>query len=239
MSTDRLLTSWAVVVGVLLAVGGACGLNSTAQQPAERPEPHARVLGAPTALARLQHAGLVRDLPESSATYSRAAYGPSLSSADPDHNGCSTREDIMARDLVDRTVEGACNVVRGVLHDPYTGRDVTYNEAVYSGSVQVDHVVPLSYAWRAGAESWDRAKRVQFANDQRLNLLAVEGRANAGKGDSGPGMGPGQWLPLNQEFRCTYARRWAQVLYAYRLRVDPDDFDSLVLLLNHCNRVTS
>jgi hypothetical protein len=67
-------------------------------------------------------------------------------------------------------------------------------------------------------KQWDRAKRVQFANDQARNLLAVDGKANAGKGDSGPG----EWLPVNQGFRCKYARDWAQVLYAYRLHVAPD-----------------
>jgi hypothetical protein len=138
---------------------------------------------------------------------------------------------VMGRDLVDKTVTGVCNVVRGILHDPYTDRDVTYDESVYSGSVQIDHIVPLSYAWRAGAEQWDKSKRVEFANDQARNLLAVDGRANAGKGDSGPG----EWLPVNAGFRCKYARDWAQVLYAYRLHVAPADYDSLNLLLQHCN----
>jgi hypothetical protein len=138
----------------------------------------------------------------------------------------------MGRDLVDKTVTGVCNVVRGILHDPYTDRDVTYDESVYSGSVQIDHIVPLSYAWRAGAEQWDKSKRVEFANDQARNLLAVDGRANAGKGDSGPG----EWLPVNAGFRCKYARDWAQVLYAYRLHVAPADYDSLNLLLQQTSR---
>jgi hypothetical protein len=139
----------------------------------------------------------------------------------------------MARDLVAKTVTGVCNVVKGTLHDPYTGRDVTYDESVYSGSVQIDHVESLSEAWRAGAEQWDKAKRVQFANDP-ANLLAVDGRANDGKGDSGPA----EWLPLNKAFRCTYARKRVQIAYAYRLKVPPTDYDALALLLDHCKAGT-
>jgi hypothetical protein len=188
----------AVTVGVVLALAAACGVSGrddslklpsssgpvpnvtvhtgSPPRPVRSHRPRARKLGAPTALARLKRAGLVQPLPSSSSTYSRSAFGASLSSADPDRNGCSTREDVMARDLVDKTVAGVCNVVKGTLHDPYTGRDVTYDESVYSGSVQIDHMVPLSYAWRAGAESWDKSKRVEFANDQARNLLAVDGR---------------------------------------------------------------
>jgi hypothetical protein len=232
----------AVTAGIVLALAAACsvGSKSTGYRSDTSAPVHAspsrapRGLGAPTALLRLKRAGLVQPIPTSSASYSRSAFGTGLSSADPDRNGCSTREDVMGRDLVDKTVRGVCNVVGGVLHDPYTGRDIRYNEAVYSGSVQIDHVVPLSYAWRAGAEGWDKAKRVQFANDQARNLLAVDGRANAGKGDSGPG----EWLPINKAFRCRYARDWAQVLYAYRLHVAPADYDSLDLLLQHCNTRT-
>jgi hypothetical protein len=247
----------AVTAGLVLALAAACGVsgrddslqvpsssgpvpNVTVHTGAPQPRPQhrrthrPRKLGAPTALARLKRAGLVQPIPSSSSTYSRSAFGSSLSSADPDRNGCATREDVMARDLVNKTVTGICNVVKGILHDPYTGRDVAYDESVYSGSVQIDHMVPLSYAWRAGAEQWDKAKRVEFANDQDRNLLAVDGRANAGKGDSGPG----EWLPLNQSFRCKYARDWAQVLYAYRLHVAPVDYDSLGLLLDHCKAGT-
>jgi hypothetical protein len=244
----------AVTVGLVLAAAAACGVSgrddSLELPSSSGPVPNVTVhtgspprpvrsrgprgLGAPTALLRLKRAGLVQPIPASSSTYSRSAFGASLSSADPDRNGCATREDVMARDLVNKTVTGVCNVVRGVLHDPYTGRDVTYDESVYSGSVQIDHVVPLSYAWRAGAERWDKAKRVEFANDEDRNLLAVDGRANAGKGDSGPG----EWLPVNQGFRCKYARDWAQVLYAYRLHVAPSDYDSLGLLLDHCKAGT-
>jgi hypothetical protein len=243
----------AVAVGIVLALAAACGVSAPdgpvpespdrstgvtrAGSPVPSPSPHrrhhhrhrARGLGAPTALLRLKRAGLVQPIPTSSAT----AFGSSLSSADPDRNGCATREDVMARDLVNKTVTGVCNVVRGVLHDPYTGRDVTYDESVYSGSVQIDHVVSLSEAWRAGAEQWTKPKRVQFANDP-ANLLAVDGRANAGKGDSGPA----EWLPLNKAFRCTYARKRVQIAYAYRLHVAPADYDSLALLLDHCKAGT-
>ena len=53
--------------------------------------------------------------------YSRAAFGPAW--ADVDRNGCDTRNDILARDLVRLRMDGDCKVTGGVLApEPYTGR---------------------------------------------------------------------------------------------------------------------
>lgn len=43
-------------------------------------------------------------------------------------------------------------------------------------------MVALSDAWQKGAARWSEARRRAFANDPR-NLLAVDGRLNAQKGD--------------------------------------------------------
>lgn len=204
----RLLAALAVV----LAVGGCATPRHAA---AARPE-----LGAPTALSRLHIAPPVND-----GTYVRSAFGAGW--IDADHNGCSTREDIMARDLVAKALNG-CNVVAGTLRDPYTARVIRYSEH-QSYTVQIDHIVPLAYAWRHGAEGWTRAQRVAFANDPH-ELLAVDGRANASKGDSGPG----EWMPINKAFACTYARRFVAAAYTYRLTVTRADHDALQLALDTC-----
>lgn len=178
-------------------------------------------LGAPTALSRIRVADAVDD-----GTYERSEFGYDW--LDLDGDGCNTREEIMARDLTDTERPDGCNVVAGVLDDPYTGRSITYSESDPT-AVQIDHVYPLSLAWQHGAEQWSDERREAFANDPR-NLIAADGPTNASKGDSGPA----DWMPLDRDFVCTYARRYAQVAYAYRLTISAADRDSLRLALGTC-----
>jgi hypothetical protein len=134
-------------------------------------------------------------------------------------NGCDTRNDLLARDGQDlRFRSGSdCVVVSMTLHDPYTGKDITWKKAKAT-EVQIDHVVPLSYAWQMGAARWDKAKRQRLANDV-LNLLPVSGSTNSAKRDSGPA----SWLPPSKAIRCSYAVRFAQVAAQYELSVTAVD----------------
>lgn len=134
-------------------------------------------------------------------------------------NGCDTRNDILKRDGQElRFRSGSdCVVVSMTLADPYTGKEIAWKKAK-AAEVQIDHVVPLSYAWQMGAARWDEGKRQRIANDP-LNLLPVEGRANSAKGDSGPA----SWLPPNKSIRCAYAVRFAQVALEYELPVTAAD----------------
>ena len=76
---------------------------------------------------------------------------------------------------------GSCEIVTGVLKDPYTGRAIRFRFGGAS-EVEIDHVVALSNAWQTGAQSWDKAaRRERFANDP-LNLLAVDGTAELAEG---------------------------------------------------------
>ncbi|MEU8522111.1 HNH endonuclease family protein [Streptomyces sp. NBC_01216] len=139
-------------------------------------------------------------------------------------NGCDTRNDLLK--LHGRTVrfrDGSdCVVVSMDLYDPYTGKDISWKKAE-AAEVQIDHVVPLSYSWQLGSARWPESKRKQLANDV-LNLLPVEGRANAAKGDSGPAT----WLPPNKPIRCAYAVRFAQVALKYELPVTVADKQAML-----------
>jgi hypothetical protein len=150
---------------------------------------------------------------------------------DVDANGCGTRDDILSRDLVGVTKRDRCVVVSGVLHDPYTGRDITFSKADAT-AVQIDHVVPLSLAWQLGAAQWSQGERVAFANDP-ANLLAVDGPSNEQKSDSGPDA----WLPANKAYRCTYVIRFIRVANAYRLRVTASMRDMIGSQLDTCTTV--
>jgi hypothetical protein len=145
-------------------------------------------------------------------------------------NGCDTRDDILRRDLSNVVPPSGCAVLSGVLHDPYTGRDIQFNRDEGTDVlVQIDHVVPLLNAWETGAQQWDVVKRTQFANDP-LELLAVSGKANRKKkaGDVAT------WLPSNKDFRCEYVTRVVEVKAKYRLWMVQSEHDEASRVLTKC-----
>ncbi len=155
--------------------------------------------------------------------YRRAAFGDSWTddnTAPGGHNGCDTRNDILDRDLVDKTFVSISRcpraVATGVLHDPYTSKTINFLRGNKTGAaIQIEHIVPLAYAWDQGARGWSESLRIRFANDP-ANLLAVEGQANQDKGDKEPAA----WMPPNTAFRCQYAMQFIAVLRGYGLAVD-------------------
>jgi hypothetical protein len=155
--------------------------------------------------------------------YRRAAFGESWTDendAPGGHNGCDTRNDILNRDLVDKTYVAIKRcpdaVATGTLHDPYTNVTIALVRGNKTGAdVQIDHIVPLAYAWDQGARNWPDELRVRFANDP-ANLLAVQGKANEDKSDGEPAV----WMPPNHAFWCQYSVQFAAVLRGYGLPVD-------------------
>ncbi|ORA37677.1 HNH endonuclease family protein [Mycobacterium aquaticum] len=155
--------------------------------------------------------------------YRRAAFGEAWdddNSAPGGHNGCDTRNDILNRDLVDKTYVAIKRcptaVASGTLHDPYTNAVVAFVRGNQVGAaVQIDHIVPLALAWDLGARAWPDDLRLRFANDP-ANLLAVQGQANQDKGDQEPA----RWMPPNHAFWCQYAVAFVAVLRGYGLPVD-------------------
>ena len=155
--------------------------------------------------------------------YRRAAFGDAWTddtSAPGGHNGCDTRNDILDRDLVDKTFTAIkrcpAAVATGTLRDPYTSRTIAFTRGNQVGAaVQIDHLVPLALAWDLGARDWPQDRRLRFANDP-ANLLAVDGKANQDKGDAEPA----DWMPPNHAFWCQYSVQFAAVLRGYALPVD-------------------
>lgn len=155
--------------------------------------------------------------------YRRAAFGDSWTDdniAPGGHNGCDTRNDILDRDLVDKTYVSIKRcphaVATGMLYDPYTNDVIHFTRGNQVGaSVQIDHIVPLALAWDLGARDWTDELRTRFANDP-ANLIAVQGQANQDKGDEQPA----DWMPPNHAFWCQYAVQFAAVLRGYGLPID-------------------
>jgi hypothetical protein len=138
------------------------------------------------------------------------------------HDGCGTRDQILARQLHDVEYKPRthnCVVVAGVLDpDPYTGQRIAFTKQRAS-DIQVDHVVPLAAAWRMGASAWTIEQRTSFANDIDANLIAVEGKVNGSKSDQTIG----EWLPPNTAFHCQYVTRFLVVASKYGLSITTAD----------------
>jgi hypothetical protein len=155
--------------------------------------------------------------------YRRDAFGDTWTDDNPapgGHNGCDTRNDILDRDLVDKTYVSIKRcptaVATGTLYDPYTNATIAFLRGEKTGAaVQIEHIVPLAYAWDMGARNWADDMRLRFANDP-ANLLAVDGPANQDKSDQEPAT----WMPPNTAFWCQYAMQFIAVLRGYALPVD-------------------
>ncbi|GGB18971.1 hypothetical protein GCM10011492_06060 [Flexivirga endophytica] len=150
------------------------------------------------------------------------------------HNGCDTRNDILRRDLTDRTLKPnthGCVVLTGVLVDPYTRTRITFQRGVgTSNAIQIDHVVALSDAWQKGAQQLTPERRQDLANDPR-NLLAVSGSANAQKRDGDAAT----WLPKNKSYRCTYVAKQVAVKADYHLWVTKAEKEAMARVLSNCS----
>jgi hypothetical protein len=100
-----------------------------------------------------------------------------------------------------------------------------------ASAVQVDHVYPLARAFDMGAAGWSLEQRTAFANDTEVELLAVDGRTNQAKGDSGPA----EWLPPNPSETCDYVQRYIRVATAYRLAITAAEHQTMARILTGCH----
>ena len=162
--------------------------------------------------------------------YDRSSFGDW---ADPDKNGCDTRNDILKRDLISISYKAKtrdCVVLAGVLVDRYSGETINFVRGnVTSMEVQIDHVVALSNAWQTGAFKLTADQRKALANDP-LNLFAVKGRLNSQKGDGDAAT----WLPPLKSFRCTYVAQQIAVKAKYSLWVVAPEKAAMVSILAKC-----
>ena len=163
-------------------------------------------------------------------------FGPAWSddtTAPGGHDGCDTRNNVLARQLTDveyRPGTRDCVVVAGILADPYSGRTVEFSKS-RAGDVQIDHVYPLAAAWDMGAATWPLDRRMAFANDTDYNLLAVDGAINQAKGDETPQ----DWLPPDTAYHCFYAGKYLTVALQYGLPISEADRDVLVRVAQTCD----
>ena len=123
--------------------------------------------------------------------YERSKFGSGW--ADIDKDCQNTRQETlisMSRSPVQFATDKGCRVISGNWVSPFTSKTI-----LDASKVDIDHVVPLKWAWLNGADKWPHEKRIEFANDS-FNLIVVELSLNRQKGAKGLD----EWLPpKNQE----------------------------------------
>ena len=145
---------------------------------------------------------------QKSSNYSRKMFGHGWADSNKDCQD-SRMETLITYSLspIRFKTEKKCMVISGKWISPFSG------ETIYAASeIDIDHVVPLKWAWIHGANHWTKAKRVKFANDP-ANLLSVEARLNRQK----VAKGLNAWLPPANQ--CQYISRFIRVYKAYNLEL--------------------
>jgi len=175
---------------------------------------------APKNLARQQ---VTLSMDDRSKSYERSAFGHGWDDTDGDCQN-SRAEALIATSStpVRFASDKGCRVVTGRWISPFTG-----NVIQNSGDIDIDHVVPLKWAWNRGAKGWSQAKRERFANDM-VNLWPVELSPNRSKGAKPPN----EWLPPAGQ--CGYVARFRRVVKQYELNPSPSETRWLKLFLDSC-----
>lgn len=117
-----------------------------------------------------------------------------------------------------------CTLVKGKWLDPYSNKVFTDPK-----QLDIDHVVPLSWAHSHGGASWDKTQKRNFANDFN-NLLAVDLSLNRQKGDKGPT----EWLPPNFKYRCAYIVKFDFIVNKYHLQYTSSEQRTLKKMQDAC-----
>jgi len=137
---------------------------------------------------------------------------------DDDGDCINTRHEILIELSVSPvSFKTDCLVDTGDWLGPYTGR-YYYN----AKNLDIDHLVPLKWAWDHGANDWPASKRRAFANDE-ANLFAVKASVNRQKGAKGPTA----WLPPNPQYHCAYITNFLSIVEFYGLELTKNSLNEL------------
>ena len=160
---------------------------------------------------------------QTSREYERSAFGHGWDDSDGDCQD-SRAEALIAQSStkVRFADDRRCRVVTGRWISPFTGK-VIQN----ASDIDIDHVVPLKWAWDHGADAWSREKRERFANDP-VNLWSVELSLNRQKGAKGPE----EWLPPTGQ--CGYVARFTRIVKRYGLKYDGREAGWMRSFLDSC-----
>tara|TARA_B100001105_G_scaffold252706_1_gene244818 strand:+ start:865 stop:1584 length:720 start_codon:yes stop_codon:yes gene_type:complete len=156
-------------------------------------------------------------------SYRRSAFGHGWDDADGDCQNSRAEALIASSSTPVRFAsDNRCRVVAGRWISPFTG-----NVIQNSQDIDIDHVVPLKWAWERGADTWTSKKRETFANDP-VNLWPVELGLNRSKG----AQPPNEWLP--PAGHCGYVTRFLRIVKRYGLKPSERESQWLSTFVSSC-----
>lgn len=96
-----------------------------------------------------------------------------------------------------------------------------------SRNVDIDHIIPLKYAYDNGGANFSPDRKHQMATDDS-NLVSVSAHENRSKGDKGLS----EYLPSQNQ--CWYLRHWDYVARKYGVKIRGQDASILAKGLASC-----
>jgi len=172
-----------------------------------------------------KNSSTLKQYQNTSTKYSRSQFGSGWADLDKDCQN-SRMEALISQSVgqIHYKTTKQCKVKSGKWISPFTGN------TIYDASdIDIDHVVPLKWAWVHDADNWSKDKRIKFANDP-ANLLSVEASLNRQKGAKGLD----EWLPPKNQ--CQYIARFIRVYKTYGLQLNSSEFRQYATIKQlHCN----
>ncbi|MEC7762583.1 MAG: hypothetical protein VX874_11815 [Pseudomonadota bacterium] len=144
-------------------------------------------------------------------------------------NLLDTRNFVLARDALGEIdwfeySSGKYRVVRSTWRDALTGK-IHYHQV--AEQLDVDHIIPVCFAYQRGADLWDESKRKAFYNDSRF-LIVTHESVNAAKGV----LAPWDFVPINRTAACSYVTRFREGVVEYEIELSQSEWK---LLDDHLN----
>lgn len=152
--------------------------------------------------------------------YSRDKFGEGWNT----YKGCiSVREHVLIITSKDMIVMDSkrCSIESG------RWLSIWENEYYYNPlQLDIDHTVPLKWAYNHGANSWSDEERNSFANNytDQYHLVPLSVYSNRSKGDKGPD----RWMPPYN--RCLYIKTFINIVNKYKLNFTEKEKNDIDLL---------
>jgi hypothetical protein len=145
--------------------------------------------------------------------YSRDKFGEGWNT----YRGCITvREHVLISQSQDMVVMDSknCNIERGKWYSIWENKYYDDPE-----KIDIDHTVPLKWAYIHGAYKWDDQQRNEFANNytDEYHLVPLSKYSNRSKGSKGPD----RWLPPHN--RCLYIKIFIEIVDKHKLEFNLDE----------------
>ena len=158
------------------------------------------------------------------------------------YKNTNTRIEVLKLQADDYKLNHNGRVASGTWKIAYTGETLSFDSKEdIAKNLQIDHIIPVAYAHRHGAASWDQDKKEEFYNDfgedapeswgenktidypKVGNLIVSDAKSNIAKSDAGPS----KWMPANPDYVLTYCEKWVKIAQTYGISLSQADVDTI------------